>query len=313
MQDLVVGIDIGGTNTAFGLVNRQGEILVQDTIKTSGETVAEYVATLKVALLRMLKQTDRASIAGIGVGAPNANFYTGEIADAANLRWKGIIPLARLLTESLGLKTTLTNDANAAAIGEMTYGAARNMKDFILVTLGTGVGSGFVSNGQLIYGHDGFAGELGHIIAVRDGRMCGCGRKGCLVTYASASGMVRTATEWLLQTTEETTLRKLGNSLTSKDVQLAASGNDAFALRIFDYTGRILGQCLADVVAITSPQAIIFFGGLAKAGELLLGPTHQYMEANLLSIYRNKVSFVQSALPASDAAILGASALAWQA
>ncbi len=313
MQNLVLGIDIGGTNTSFGLVNRRGEIIVQDKIKTAGVTIAAYIDNLSKALRPMLERAGPASIAGAGVGAPNGNFYTGEITNAANLPWKGIIPLARLLTEALGLKTIVTNDANAAAIGEMTYGAARNMKDFVMVTLGTGLGSGFVANGQLIYGHDGFAGELGHTTAIRGGRLCGCGRNGCLETYASATGIVRTAKEWLTDRDDETVLRKDEAALTARTIHEAGDAGDAFALELFDYTGRILGQALADVVAITSPEAIIFFGGLAQSGKLILEPAHRYMEENLLPVYRNKISFLPSSLPAADAAILGASALAWHA
>ncbi len=311
MQNLAIGIDIGGTNTSIGLVNRRGEIIAYDQVKTAGEaTIGGFIDKLKAALTPLIEQEGMQHIAGIGVGAPNANFYTGEIANAANLPWKGIIPFSRLMSEALGLKTVVTNDANAATIGEMTYGAAKSLKDFIMVTLGTGVGSGFVANGELIYGHDGFAGELGHIISVRDGRSCGCGRKGCLETYSSATGIVRTAKEWLSQRDDATVLRTLPD-LTARDIHEAASNGDAFALELFDFTGKILGQTLADVVAITSPQAIIFFGGLAQAGRLILEPTQRYMEENLLFIYRNKITFLESALPAADAAILGASALAW--
>jgi glucokinase len=245
------------------------------------------------------------------MGAPNGNFYTGEIVLAPNLPWRGVIPVVKIVTELLDLKTTLTNDANAAAIGEMMYGAAKGMKDFILVTLGTGVGSGFVANGQMIYGHDGFAGELGHVIAVRDGRKCGCGRNGCLEAYASATGIVRTANEWLDERNDASILRAHKDKITAKLIHEAAEQGDALAIELFDYTAKILGQVLADMVAITSPEAIIFFGGLAQAGDLLLGPVHKYMEENMLNIFQNKVTLLQSALPDADAAILGASALAW--
>jgi glucokinase len=311
MQNLTLGIDIGGTNTSYGLVNRRGQIIEQGKIKTTGSTIAAYTETLKKAVLPLIERTGRQGIAGVGVGAPNANYYTGEIANAANLPWKGVIPLAKILTEALGLKATVTNDANAAAIGEMTYGAAKSMKDFIMVTLGTGVGSGFVANGQLIYGHDGFAGELGHVTAIRDGRACGCGRKGCLETYASATGIVRTAKEWLAERQDKSRLRQY-NNLTARHIHTSAESGDALALDLFEYTGKILGLTLADVVAITSPQAIVFFGGLAQSGKLILEPAQQHMEENLLPVFRNKIAFLQSALPAADAAILGASALAWQ-
>jgi glucokinase len=312
MQKLAIGIDIGGTNTSIGLVNRRGEIIAYNKIKTTGEaTIGGYIESIRTALLPIIEEAGRQEIAGIGVGAPNANFYTGEIANAANLPWKGTIPLARLLTESLGFKTTLTNDANAAAIGEMTYGAAIGMKDFVMVTLGTGVGSGFVANGSLIYGHDGNAGELGHIIAIRDGRECGCGRKGCLETYASATGIVRTAKAWLSERKDSTLLRQNEPDITARIIQEAAQAGDAFALELFEYTGKILGRSLADVVALTSPQAFIFFGGLSQAGKLILAPAQRSIEEHLLFVYRNKITFLQSALPDADAAILGASALAW--
>ena len=311
-QPLALGIDIGGTNTSFGLVNRRGEITVKGGISTTGhDTVTDYFAALKLAMQPMIEKAGRENITGIGIGAPNGNFFTGEIVFAPNLPWHGVIPIAKAISEAIGLKTVLTNDANAAAIGEMMYGAAKGMKDFILVTLGTGVGSGFVANGEMIYGHDGFAGELGHVIAVRDGRKCGCGRNGCLEAYASATGIVRSANEWLEQRNDDTILRTHKGSITAKMIHEAAEKGDVFALELFDYTGKILGQTLADMVAITSPQAIIFFGGLAHAGELLLGPVHKYMEANMLNIFQNKVALIRSALPDADAAILGASALAW--
>lgn len=308
---LALGIDIGGTNTAFGIVDRRGAIVAQGKMKTTGHpTVHDFIEALAAQLSPLMESVGRDHISGIGVGAPNANFYTGEIAYAANLPWEGVIPLAKLLSESLRYKVSITNDANAAALGEMMYGEAKGMKDFIMVTLGTGVGSGFVANGQLIYGHDGFAGELGHVVAVREGRTCGCGRKGCLETYASATGIVRTAREWLENRKDESLLRA-SKELTAHAIHQAAEQGDAFALKLFEYTGKILGQTLADVVAITSPQAIIFFGGLAKAGHLILDPTRRAMEENLLKVFKNKISFLHSALPDADAAILGASALVW--
>ncbi len=310
-QSLVLGIDIGGTNTAFGIVDRRGRILEKGTIPTTVfDTVAAYISALKEAVTPLLDKAGSRNVTACGVGAPNANFYTGEIVDAANLPWKGMIPLAKLLQEAFRMPVTITNDANAAALGEMMYGAAKGLKDFVMVTLGTGVGSGFVVNGSLMYGHDGFAGELGHVIAVRGGRTCGCGRNGCLETYASATGIVRTAEEWLLHRSEESVLRR-GGKITAKRIQEAAAGGDALALEIMSYTARILGEALADMVTITSPAAIIFFGGLAKAGALLLEPARTYMELNLLHIYRNKIAFLVSDLPDTDAALLGASALAW--
>ncbi len=311
-QPLALGIDIGGTNTSYGIVNRRGEILEKGSMSTTGHAATQdYFAAMTKTLTPLINKFGRENINGVGIGAPNGNFFTGEIVFAPNLPWHGVIPIARTVSEALGLKATLTNDANAAAIGEMMYGAAKGMKDFILVTLGTGVGSGFVANGQMIYGHDGFAGELGHVIAVRDGRKCGCGRNGCLEAYASATGIVRTAHEWLNQRDTNTLLRPGKGSITAKMIHDAATQGDALALELFDYTGKILGQTLADMVAITSPEAIIFFGGLAQSGELLLGPVHKYMEENMLNIFQNKVALLQSALPDADAAILGASALAW--
>lgn len=311
MQSLAIGIDIGGTNTAYGIVNRRGEILKKGQIPTRGySTVDAYIADLSHCLMPLIDDVGRANVLGVGVGAPNGNFYTGEIAYAANLEWEGVIPLAKLLTASLGLKTTITNDANAAAIGEMMYGAAKGLKDFVIVTLGTGVGSGFVANGQLIYGHDGFAGELGHVIAVRGGRSCGCGRNGCLETYTSASGIAKTAQEWLETRNIDSTLRN-ATKLSAWTITEAARAGDKLAVELFEYTGMILGQCLADVVAITSPEAIILFGGLSKAGPLLFEPVKRHMEDSMLRIYKNKIALLPSALPDSDAAILGASALAW--
>ena len=309
---LALGIDIGGTNTSFGIVNRRGEILAKGGMPTTGHaTPRDYFMALHSALQPIIAQAGKENITGVGIGAPNGNFYTGEIVFAPNMPWHGVIPVVKMVTEIMGMKATLTNDANAAAIGEMMYGVAKGMKDFIIVTLGTGVGSGFVANGQLIYGHDGFAGELGHVIAVRDGRRCGCGRKGCLEAYASATGIVRTAHEWLEQRSDKTLLRGHAGSITARLLNDAAEQGDTLAIAIFDYTAKILGQTLADMVAITSPEAIIFFGGLAQAGDLLLVPVKQYMEENMLNIFQNKVSLLRSALPDADAAILGASALAW--
>ncbi len=312
MDKLVLGIDIGGTGTAMGIVDRRGTIVVQRTMSTTGhDTVYSFIDALAKEAEILMKHAGREKMGGVGIGAPNANFFTGEIAYAPNLPWEGVIPLAKLVREALHLEVAITNDANAAAIGEMTYGTAKGMKDFILVTLGTGLGSGFVANGQLIYGHDGFAGELGHVIAVRGGRKCGCGRYGCLETYASATGIVRTANEWIEERGMVESLLSKQNNITSASIFEAAQNGDGVALELFDYTGKILGETLADMVAITSPQAIIFFGGLSKAGELLIGPVRKYMEANLLKIYKNKVALLCSALPDADAAILGAAALAW--
>ena len=312
-QTLALGIDIGGTNTSYGIVNRLGAIVAQGTMPTTGhDTVEQYVAALSVALNDLLLQVDRLRVAGIGVGAPNGNFYTGEILFAPNLPWKGMaIPLAKMLGNAMHLPCTLTNDANAAALGEMKYGIANGLTDFVVVTLGTGVGSGFVANGKLIYGHDGFAGELGHVIAVRNGRTCGCGRRGCLEAYCSATGIVATAHQWIAEGKYPHSILHSSHPLSALSVYNAAIAGDTLALEIFDYTAMLLGQTLADIVAITSPEAIVFFGGLAHSGDILLKPVKQYMENELLNIYKNKVKILSSALPGADAAILGASALVW--
>ena len=251
---------------------------------------------------------------GIGIGAPNGNYYTGRIEFAPNLNWKGVIPFAQLMQDKLGIPAALTNDANAAAIGEMTYGAARGMKHFIMITLGTGVGSGIVIDGKLVYGHDGFAGELGHTCSVRNnGRQCGCGKTGCLETYASANGVARTAREILETRKDASLLRNIpADSITSKDVHDAAVQGDAIALKIFEFTGRILGEALSDFVAFSAPEAIVLFGGLTKAGDYILKPIVEHMNQNLLPLWKGKVKVIFSELKEADAAILGASALAWE-
>ena len=313
----VIGVDIGGTNTVFGIVDKRGQIIRNGSIKTSIHAqVDDYLNELTDALKEMIEETNTNDlIKGIGVGAPNGNFFKGTIEYAPNLRWKGVIHFTSMLEERIGIPVALTNDANAAAIGEMTYGAAKGMKDFIVITLGTGVGSGIVVNGQLIYGHDGFAGELGHVIMRRNnGRLCGCGRNGCLETYSSATGLVRTAREYLdLQPEVNSRLRTIPlEDLTSKDVFDAAILNDGIAKKVFQFTGEILGEAFADFVAFSSPEAIILFGGLAKAGDLILNPIRESMEKNLLDIYKDKIKLIFSALKESDAAVLGASALGWE-
>ncbi|MBL7765433.1 MAG: ROK family protein [Chitinophagaceae bacterium] len=308
MQMLTLGIDIGGTNTAFGVVNEEGVILEQGEMPTKGYAQPEdYVTALYQSVQLTISQDYLSQVKGIGVGAPSANYYQGTIEHAPNMEWRGIIPIGRLIEEQFKLPVKVTNDANAAAMGEMMYGAARGMKDFIMVTLGTGVGSGFIANGNLIYGHDGFAGELGHVNAVRNGRACGCGRKGCLEAYTSATGVVKTAIEMLASDTQS--LLHQHQSLDSKLIFDAALAGDTLAKDVFEYTGQILGQTLADAVAITSPEAIILFGGLAKAGELIFEPTRRAMEENLLNLYQGKIKLLASELKESDAAITGAAAL----
>ena len=307
----VVGIDIGGTNTVFGIVDARGTIIASGSIKTGAHDQADdYVdAVCKNLLPLIIANGGVDKIKGIGIGAPNGNYYSGTIEFAPNLPWKGVIPLAAMFEERLGIPTALTNDANAAAIGEMTYGAARGMKDFIMITLGTGVGSGIVINGQMVYGHDGFAGELGHVIARRDGRVCGCGRKGCLETYCSATGVARTAREFLAARTDASLLR---NIPASKDVYDAAVQGDKLAQEIFEFTGNILGEALADAIAFSSPEAIVLFGGLAKSGDYIMKPIQKAIDDNILNIYKGKTKLLVSELKDSDAAVLGASALAWE-
>lgn len=314
----VIGIDMGGTNTVFGIVDARGVVLTSDSIKTRKHSnINDYIDELYEGINRLIKSIDAEDkIYGIGVGAPNANYYTGMIEDGVNLPWPTPVPFAQLLRDKFGIPVAITNDANAAAIGEMTYGAARGLKDFIMITLGTGVGSGVVVNGQLVYGHDGFAGELGHVIVKRNnGRLCGCGRAGCLETYCSATGVARTAREFLeIREGEDSILRNIPiDEITSKDVYEAAMAGDKLAKDVFDYTGNILGEALADFTAFTAPEAFILFGGLAKSGELLLKPIRESMERNMLSIWKGKVNILPSELKEADAAVLGASALGWEA
>lgn len=312
----VVGIDVGGQTSKLGVVDTEGNVLAQTVIRTDTYTEVEpYIAELAEAVKEIIAEAGvEGKVKGIGVGAPNGNYYTGTIEGAVNLTWGGddVVEFAKLLSEAVGgLPVALTNDASAAAVGEMKYGAARGMKDFIMITLGTGVGSGIVIGGNVVYGHDGFAGELGHVCVERtDGRQCNCGKKGCLETYASATGVARTAYEWLEKTDEPSVLRNL-DKIASKDVYEAAKAGDSLALRIFDYTGDILGRTFADFIAFSSPEAIVLFGGLARAKEFLLEPIEKAMNENVLPLWRNKVKIVFSQLKESDAAILGASALAW--
>ncbi|MCD7936843.1 MAG: ROK family protein [Tannerellaceae bacterium] len=313
----VVGIDIGGTNSVFGVVDARGSILYSGSIKTGKYAdVNDYVCELAQALRMVIDQAGGLDkIKGIGVGAPNGNYFNGCIEFAPNLPWKGKIPLAQLISEKLdNIPVTLTNDANAAAIGEMTYGAARGMKDFIVITLGTGVGSGIVIGGNLVYGHDGFAGELGHVIVRRNnGRMCGCGRQGCLEAYTSATGVARTAREYLEIRNDESVLRDLDpDEITSKDVFDAAMKSDPIALEIFKTTGNMLGEAFADFIAFSSPEAIILFGGLTKAGDLIMNPIKEALEKNVLKVFEGKTKLLFSQLKESDAAVLGASALGWE-
>ncbi len=316
IDPLAIGIDIGGTGTKFGIVDRNGNLLFSSDISTRKHPGIEgFIDDLHANLDQLIQKAGGIGrIKGIGVGAPNGNYYTGTIEYAPNLPWKGVIPLAKLIENKFKLPVVLTNDANAAALGEMMYGAAKGMKDFIMITLGTGVGSGIVANGHLIYGHDGFAGELGHTIIIPDGRLhSGTGKHGSLESYASATGVMLTAQEMLEKSKKASLLRKVPkDKLDSKAVYDAAMEGDELAKEIFDYTGKILGLALANFVMFSSPEAIILFGGLTKAGDLILKPTREHMEENLIQVFQNKVKILVSHLKESDAAILGASALVWE-
>lgn len=312
----VIGIDMGGTNTVFGIVDARGTVIASSSIKTAKHSdVNDYVDELYAEITKLMEDNDAVDkINGIGVGAPNGNYYTGLIENAPNLPWPSPIPFADMMSKKFGIPCIITNDANAAAIGEMTYGAARGMKDFIMITLGTGVGSGIVVNGQMVYGHDGFAGELGHVIMKRkNGRMCGCGRTGCLEAYCSATGVARTAREFLEIRSDESKLRELPiDDITSKDVYDCAVAGDKLAKEIFEYTGTILGEALADFTAFSSPEAFVIFGGLSKSGDLLMKPVKEAFDKNILPIYRGKIKILLSEMKEADAAVLGASALGWE-
>jgi glucokinase len=316
LEPLAIGIDIGGTGTKFGIVDRVGNVLFSGQMSTKKHAQVEtFIDELFKKINELIdKAGGIGRMKGIGVGAPNGNYYTGTVEYAPNLPWKGIIPLAKMIQDKFKLPVILTNDANAAAEGEMIYGAAKGMKDFIMITLGTGVGSGIVANGKLIYGHDGFAGELGHTIVIPDGRMHeGTGKKGSLESYASATGVRLTTLEMLKSTNTPSSLRKVpGDEIDSKKVYEAAIAGDDLAKNVYEFTGKILGIALANAVMFSSPEAIILFGGLTKAGELILKPTRESMETNLIKVFQNKVKLLVSHLKESDAAILGASALAWE-
>ena len=319
MKPYVIGLDLGGTNSVFGIVDSRGEIKATTAIKTQGyDKVEDYVDAAVEALKVIIDQVGGlGTIKAMGIGAPNGNFYTGTIEFAPNLSWgrTGIVPLADMFSKRLeNTPVGLTNDANAAAIGEMTYGAARGMKNFIVLTLGTGVGSGIVVNGQMVYGSDGFAGELGHmIVRPHEGRMCGCGRKGCLEAYCSATGVARSAREFLKESDEPSLLRDINaDDITALDVSIAAGKGDALANRVYDFTGKLLGEACANFMTFSSPEAFIFFGGLTKAGDLLMKPLVESYNETVLPIYKNKAKFLISGLEGSSAAVLGASAVGWE-
>ncbi len=317
MKKVAAGIDIGGTNTVFGLVDRDGDVLVKAAIKMEDyPDLDEYIKTLYFTVEKMLKsvsESEQVELTGVGIGAPNANYYRGTIEYAKNLKWPDIvIPLRERMNKFYpNIPVIVTNDANAATIGEMVYGAAKGMKDFMMVTLGTGVGSGFVANGKMIYGYDSFAGELGHTIVKPQGRKCNCGREGCLETYASATGIVRTIYKMMADEIDESKLRKVPfEKMEAKMITEAALMGDTLAIKAFEYTGEMLGLAIANAVAITSPEAVFLFGGLAKAGKYIFEPTKRSMEHNLLFTFQNRVKLLPSDL-GEDAAILGASALIW--
>lgn len=316
LTELAIGIDIGGTNTKYGIVNHRGEILQKGELRTDAyPTVDSFIEALYGVLAPLIQElSGQYSVRGIGIGAPNGNYYTGTIEYAPNLQWKGIVPLARLVSERFGLPCGLTNDANAAAVGEMNYGAAIGMKDFIVITLGTGVGSGIVANGKLVCGHDGFAGELGHTIIRPGGRKhWATGLNGSLEAYCSATGIVLTAKELLENSREESLLRTYPSSdLNSKIVYECAVKGDPLAQEVYRFTGQVLGEALANFIMFSSPEAIVLFGGVIKAGDLIMEPTREHMERNLLPIFQNKVKLVFSELKEADAAILGASSLVWE-
>ena len=320
MKPYVIGLDLGGTNAVFGIVDARGEIKATTAIKTQQYDTAEAFIEASVNVLQpIIEQVGGIeTIKAMGIGAPNGNYYNGTIEIAPNIKWahECVVPLAKMFSEQLNnIPVAITNDANAAAIGEMVYGVARGMKNFIVLTLGTGVGSGVVVNGQLVYGCDGFAGELGHVTMVRgeEGRMCGCGRTGCLEAYCSATGVARTAKELLSKTDRPSLLRDINIAdITSLDVSIAASKGDELAKEIYEFTGHMLGEACADFATFCSPEAFIFFGGMTKAGDLIMEPIKKAYEAHVMPIYRGKAQFLVSGLDGASAAVLGASAIGWE-
>jgi glucokinase len=312
MKEVVAGVDIGGTNTVFGLVDLTGNIVADGSLKTTDyPEIKDFVAALSAGIKSLVTQNAGYNLTSIGIGAPNANYHKGTIELAPNLAWKGIVPLSKYVNEKMGVPVSITNDANAAAVGEMIFGGARNMKDFIVLTLGTGLGSGIVINGQVVYGHTGFAGELGHQTIVPGGRACGCGRLGCYETYASASGLVRTVLEMLSEMREDSPLRDITPAqLTSKKIAEAASKKDPVAMKAMNYTAEMLGYGIVNAIVFSSPEAIFLFGGLAQAGDMLLNPVREYVDRNIQPIFRGTYRILPSGIPENNAAVLGAAALA---
>ena len=313
MKEVVAGVDIGGTNSVFGLVDLTGDVIAEGSLETTEyPLIEEFVSALTSSIYKLLDVNKELTLKGIGIGAPNANYHKGTIELAPNLAWKGIVPLADLIKAKIHVPVVLTNDANAAAMGEMIFGGAKNMKEFIVLTLGTGLGSGIVVNGEVVYGHTGFAGELGHYTVVAGGRACGCGRNGCLETYASATGLVRTVLLMLSEMREESVLRDIPPSeLTSRTIAEAASAKDPVALRAMDYTAEKLAFGITNAIVFSSPEAVFLFGGLAQAGDLLFKPVQEYVDMNVMPIFRGTVKILPSVVPESNAAVLGSAALAW--
>ena len=313
MTEAVAGVDIGGTNTTYGIVDREGNILGEGKLSTVAyPEISDFVTALHSAIVMQLSGVKDISLKAIGIGAPNANYHKGTIELAPNLAWKGIIPLSDLVSGKLKIPVAVTNDANAAAMGEMIFGAAKDIRDFIILTLGTGLGSGIVVNGELVYGHTGFAGELGHMTIVPGGRECGCGRRGCLETYGSATGIVRTALELMSELMVQSPLRKIPPSqLTSKQIAQAAAENDIIALKAFDYTAEKIAAGIVNAVVFSSPRAVFLFGGLTQAGEILFSPVRKYVDRDIQPVFRGTVEILPSGIPENNGAVLGAAALAW--
>lgn len=313
MQDIVVGIDIGGTNTEYGLINREGDIILSGKLYTPDYEEAEKLVVALSDAIKNLIRGDEYNLKAIGIGVPNGNYYKGTVEYAANLKWRNYVPMVELFNKRFpDVLTVLTNDANAAAIGEKVFGAAKDMQNFVVITLGTGLGAGIFINGKIYHGSDGFAGEIGHTIYDYDGRNCNCGRKGCLETYVSATGIKRTVAELISTTNIPSTLRDVPNArLSGKLIDSNAQAGDKLALKAFNFTAEVLGKHLADVVAYLSPEAIFLLGGLSNAGDLLFKPVEFHMNQNLLYIYKNKVKILASGVSDGNAAIIGAAALAW--
>jgi glucokinase len=313
MTKAVIGVDIGGTNTVFGIVDKNGTIIAESHLSTvSYPDINDFVSVLSNSIQKLIADRNDIKLLGIGIGAPNANYYKGTIELAPNLAWKGIIPMAELIRKNMNLPVVITNDANAAAMGEMIFGGAKKMKNFIVLTLGTGLGSGIVINGEMVYGHTGFAGELGHTIVVPGGRDCGCGRQGCLETYASATGLVRTFLYMLSEMKDESPLKDMiPSAITAKKIAEAARKKDPVAMEAFDYTAEMLAFGIINAIVFSSPEAVFLFGGLAQSGNILFNPVRKYVDQNIQQIFKGTVKILPSGIPENNAAVLGAGALAW--